>query len=72
MGGYNLDSISASGHNMAHLLVGSEGTLAFFTELELDLQPIPAHRVLGVCHFPSFYQAMTTTQAIVELGPTAV
>ena len=72
VGGYNLDSISASGHNMAHLLVGSEGTLAFFTELELDLQPIPAHRVLGVCHFPSFYQAMTTTQAIVELGPTAV
>ena len=50
--------IDDAGHNMAHLLVGSEGTLAFFTEIELDLQPIPPHRVLGICHFPSFYKAM--------------
>jgi Fe-S oxidoreductase len=72
VGGYNIDSIDAKGHNMAHLLVGSEGTLGFFTEIELDLQPIPAHRVLGVCHFPTFYQAMETTQHIVALDPTAV
>ena len=58
-----------AGHNMAHLLVGSEGTLAFFTEIELDLQPIPPHRVLGICHFPTFYQAMDATQHIVKLGP---
>jgi len=57
---------------MAHLLVGSEGTLAFFTEIELDLQPIPPHRVLGICHFPSFYGAMDATQHIVKLGPSAV
>src|ERR1700730_16497721 len=43
VGGYNIDMISDAGHNMAHLLVGSEGTLAFFTEIELDLQPIPPH-----------------------------
>ena len=72
VGGYNIDSIDAKGHNMAHLLVGSEGTLGFFTEIELDLQPIPAHRVLGVCHFETFYQAMETTQHIVALDPTAV
>src|SRR6202043_1167444 len=71
VGGYNIDTISDSGHNMAHLLVGSEGTLAFFSEIELDLQPIPAHRVLGICHFPTFYQAMASTKAIVALGPTA-
>ena len=59
-------------HNMAHLLVGSEGTLGFFTEIELDLKPLPAHRVLGVCHFPAFYQAMAATQHIVALGPSAV
>ena len=64
--------IDDAGHNMAHLLVGSEGTLAFFNEIELDLQPIPAHRVLGICHFPSFYGAMEATRHIVELGPTAV
>src|SRR4051794_28105524 len=72
VGGYNIDSISEAGHNMARLLVGSEGTLAFFNEIELDLQPIPAHRVLGICHFPTFYQAMDATQHIVALGPSAV
>jgi FAD/FMN-containing dehydrogenase/Fe-S oxidoreductase len=72
VGGYNIDSIDDSGHNMARLLVGSEGTLAFFNEIELDLQPIPAHRVLGICHFPTFYSAMASTRRIVELGPSAV
>ncbi|HML10134.1 MAG TPA: FAD-linked oxidase C-terminal domain-containing protein [Stellaceae bacterium] len=72
VGGYNIDMISDEGHNMAHLLVGSEGTLAFFTEIELDLQPIPPHRVLGICHFPTFYKAMEATQHIVKLGPAAV
>ena len=72
VGGYNINMISDEGHNMAHLLVGSEGTLAFFTEIELDLQPIPPHRVLGICHFPSFYRAMEATQHIVKLGPAAV
>ena len=72
VGGYNIDTISDSGHNMARLLVGSEGTLAFFNEIELELQPIPAHRVLGICHFPSFYGAMAATRRIVELGPSAV
>jgi FAD/FMN-containing dehydrogenase/Fe-S oxidoreductase len=72
VGGYNIDSIDEAGHNMARLLVGSEGTLAFFNEIELDLQPIPAHRVLGICHFPSFYSAMAATRRIVDLGPSAV
>ena len=72
VGGYNIDTISADGHNMARLLVGSEGTLAFFTAIELDLQPIPAHKVLGVCHFPAFYEAMEATRRIVELDPAAV
>jgi FAD/FMN-containing dehydrogenase/Fe-S oxidoreductase len=72
VGGYNIDMISDEGHNMAHLLVGSEGTLAFFTEIELDLQPIPPHRVLGICHFPSFYKAMEAAQHVVKLGPAAV
>ena len=72
VGGYNIDMIDDAGHNMAHLLVGSEGTLGFFTEIELDLQPIPPDRVLGICHFPNFHRAMQATKAIVALGPTAV
>jgi FAD/FMN-containing dehydrogenase/Fe-S oxidoreductase len=72
VGGYNIDTIDDAGHNMARLLVGSEGTLAFFNEIELDLQPIPEHRVLGICHFPSFYSGMAATRRIVDLGPSAV
>ncbi|UCH75112.1 MAG: FAD-binding protein [Rhodospirillales bacterium] len=72
VGGYNVETIDAAGHNMADLLVGSEGTLAFFHEIELDLQPIPPHRTLGVCHFPTFRGAMEATQHIVKLNPSAV
>ncbi|HLF24306.1 MAG TPA: FAD-linked oxidase C-terminal domain-containing protein, partial [Burkholderiales bacterium] len=49
-----------------------EGTLAYFHRLHLELQPIPAQRVLAVCHFPTFYQAMDSTQHIVKLDPSAV
>ena len=72
VGGYNIDSISPAGHNMAHMLVGSEGTLGFFTELSLDLQPLPAHTVLGICHFPTLHDAMAATPHIVALDPSAV
>ncbi len=72
VGGYNIDSVSPAGHNMASLLVGSEGTLGFFTRLELDLQPIPPHKALGICRFGSLREAMAATKPIVELGPSAV
>src|SRR3954462_12247819 len=38
----------------------------------LAVQPVPAHRVLGVCHFPTFRSAMVATKHLVELGPVAV
>ena len=72
VGGYNLDSLVAPVPNLAHLLVGSEGTLALTTAVTLKLSPLPAHRVMGVCHFPSFRSAMETTRHIVGLGPVAV
>ena len=72
VGGYNLDTVEPAGHNLASLLVGSEGSLATFTRLELDLQPIPPHRALGICHFPTFRRAMEATRHIVSLSPTAV
>ncbi len=72
VGGYNIDAISEGAFNMAELLVGSEGTLAYFEEIELELQPIPPHKVLGVCHFPRFYDAMDATQHLVQLDPAAV
>jgi FAD/FMN-containing dehydrogenase/Fe-S oxidoreductase len=70
--GYNLDHLGPPHANAAHLLVGSEGTLAYSERLHLKLSPLPAKRSLGVCHFPKFYTAMDLTQHIVKLGPTAV
>src|SRR5437016_1223901 len=74
VGGYNLDALVPSNtpNNMAHLLVGSEGTLAFTTQVELQLWPIIRNKVLGVCHFGSFYEAMDAAQHLVKLRPIAV
>jgi len=77
--GYNLDMVqpgpaggSLQPHNMAHLLVGSEGTLAYSERLHLKLSRIPRHKTLGVVHFTTFYRAMELTQHIVKLDPDAV
>jgi len=79
--GYNLDIFhpqsekpyTADGSvNLAHLLVGAEGTLAFTRSLTLQLSDLPRHKVLGIVNFNSFRQAMASAQHIVKLGPTAV
>ncbi|MBV8642449.1 MAG: FAD-binding oxidoreductase, partial [Candidatus Eremiobacteraeota bacterium] len=73
VGGYAIQTVRPSGSfNMAKLLVGSEGTLAFFTALDLPLQPLPRAKALGVCHFPTFGDAMRATEALVALDPVAV
>ena len=70
--GYNLDHLGPPHANAAHLLVGSEGTLAYSERLHLKLSRLPKARTLGVCHFARFYAAMDCTQHIVKLGPSAV
>ncbi|MBK8323242.1 MAG: FAD-binding protein [Betaproteobacteria bacterium] len=70
--GYNLDALSPEGLNLAKLLVGSEGTLAWYERITLDLADIPRHKALGVAHFPKFHDAMDAAQHIVKLGPCAV
>ncbi|MGB5706242.1 MAG: FAD-linked oxidase C-terminal domain-containing protein [Arenicellales bacterium] len=74
VGGYNIDALAPDQEviNLAHLLVGSEGTLAISESIELKLSPLPEHKLLGVCHFPSFYEAMDAAQHLVKLEPTAV
>ncbi len=72
VGGYNLETLGAEPFNSAKLLVGSEGTLGFFTRIKLKLHKLPRHRVQAVCHFGRFYDAMAATRHIVTLGPSAV
>jgi FAD/FMN-containing dehydrogenase/Fe-S oxidoreductase len=74
VGGYNLDALApnAPAHNLAHILVGSEGTLGFSTKIELKLWPLLGRRAVGACHFARFYDAMAAAQHIVKLKPIAV
>jgi FAD/FMN-containing dehydrogenase/Fe-S oxidoreductase len=74
VGGYNLDALVPGRNdiNLAHILVGSEGTLAFSTKIELKLSPLLGRRAVGACHFGSFHEAMKAAQHIVALGPIAV
>src|SRR6185503_12004041 len=70
--GYNLDHLGPPHANAAHLLVGSEGTLAWSERILIKLARLPEKRALGVCHFKTFYRAMEVTQHIVKLQPSAV
>jgi FAD/FMN-containing dehydrogenase/Fe-S oxidoreductase len=81
VGGYNIDIYHPQSErpytldgsvNLAHLLVGSEGTLATTRRITLKLLPLPKHKTLGVINFPTFNQAMDMTRHIVRLGPCAV
>jgi FAD/FMN-containing dehydrogenase/Fe-S oxidoreductase len=74
VGGYNLDALMPGRNdiNLAHILVGSEGTLGFSTKIELKLAPLLGRRAIGACHFGSFHAAMDAAQHIVKLAPIAV
>jgi FAD/FMN-containing dehydrogenase/Fe-S oxidoreductase len=74
VGGYNLDALLPGRNdlNLAHILVGSEGTLGFSTRIELKLSPLLGRRAVGACHFGRFYDAMDAAQHIVKLTPIAV
>jgi FAD/FMN-containing dehydrogenase/Fe-S oxidoreductase len=81
VGGYNLDIFNPQSErpytddnsvNLAHLLVGSEGTLAQFRQITLKLAPLPKAKTLGVVNFARFHDAMAMTQHIVKLMPVAV
>ena len=74
VGGYNIDALVPQNDsiNLAHLLVGSEGTLALSRSIDLKLSQIPENKLLGICHFPTFHAAMESAQHIVKLGPVAV
>ena len=85
VGGYNLDALlpdtlasrpgslgNENDINLSHLLVGSEGTLAYSTTIELKLSPLPPPKIMALCHFSTFYEAMDSAQYIVKIDPVAV
>lgn len=58
--------------NACTLLCGSEGTLAFTTEIKLHLDPLPAPEEVVLCaHFRSIRESLEAVQIAMEHRPSA-
>ena len=57
---------------LTHLLVGSEGTLAFVAEAVLDTVPTLPHKTTGFLVFPSLHAAGAAIVPLRDAGATAV
>jgi FAD/FMN-containing dehydrogenase/Fe-S oxidoreductase len=70
--GYLLHDVLGPGHlDMARLLVGSEGTLALFTEATLRTVPLPGGRSAVLLGFESLDAALEAARASLATGPVA-
>ena len=69
--GYALDAFARSART-ADLLVGSEGTLAVITAVEVDLAPLPAERATLLVTLGSLEQVGPAVLALRPLGPSAL
>lgn len=68
----NIFSDTEEQFNMCKLLCGSEGTLAFTTEVKINLDPLPPPcEVVVAAHFESIRASMEATQFAMSLNPSA-
>ena len=58
--------------NLACLMAGAEGTLAFTTRMTVALVDKPAHSGLGIVHYPSRRAALEDVEGLLETGPASV
>ena len=79
--GYALDillntevfSNSKQAFNFSKLIAGSEGTLAFVTEIKLNLVPLPPkHKVVMAAHFKSIHESLLANVITAKFKPGAV
>ncbi len=80
--GYNLDAFSVTDPrdpgkdspdwNLAHLIIGSEGTLGVLLEAKLRLVPIPAATAVCVVHYGSVIDAADSVDTLLEHSPSAI
>lgn len=59
---------SASGLNLNHLFIGSEGTLGVITELTVKVRPLPQARVIIAFEFQDFEKGLKASGKIAALG----
>lgn len=73
--GYDLVHVydpSSDSIDLSRLLCGSEGTLAFITEIQLDLTPIPTYRALVNIKYDSFESALRNAPLMMEANALSV
>lgn len=72
--GYAIDELlNGRPFNFCKLIVGSEGTLAFITELKLHLEPLPPKEKAVVCvHCASLEEACNANLAALKHEPRAI
>ena len=58
--------------NFCTLIAGSEGTLAFITEIKLNLVPLPPKETGLLCvHFNTIHESLLANLIALQFGPTA-
>ena len=58
--------------NLAHLLAGSEGTLAVIRRATINLVPKPKHTVLGILAYDSIAEACDAVPDLLKQKPSAI
>ncbi|MCS7009891.1 MAG: FAD-binding protein [Anaerolineales bacterium] len=82
-GGYNLDRLTDGQgfsfrwpfdprFNLARLICGSEGTLAFITEVKLNLVKAPKMTALAILHFDDLRASLDSVPLLLEANPSAI
>jgi FAD/FMN-containing dehydrogenase/Fe-S oxidoreductase len=70
--GYGLARALEHPGNLIPILCGSEGTLAGIFSAELKISPLPKERGVGLIFFSSVAEAMSATEALLDLKPAAI
>ena len=58
--------------NLAHILAGSEGTLAVIRKLKVNLVQKPKHTILGILSYTSIVEACDDVPRLLAMKPSAV